>query len=138
SSAQGLHSSIWEANPLETGRRHQARAARFYLTAQLEAGHLCPLTMTNASLAALMASPELYEKWSPLILSRKYDSSQKPALNKQGITIGMGMTEKQGGTDLRANTTKASRNEDGSYNITGHKWFLSAPMSDAFLVLAQS
>ncbi|PQZ50664.1 DNA alkylation response protein [Ochrobactrum sp. MYb15] len=136
--AQGLHCSIWEANPLETGRRHQARAARFYLTAQLEAGHLCPLTMTNASLAAVMASSELYKVWSPQVLSRKYDSSQKPAFNKQGITLGMGMTEKQGGTDVRANTTRAERNEDGTYTLSGHKWFMSAPMSDAFLVLAQA
>ncbi len=136
--AQGLHCSIWEANPLETGRRHQARAARFYLTAQLEAGHLCPLTMTNASLAAVMASPDLYKDWSPQILSRKYDSSQKPAFSKQGITLGMGMTEKQGGTDVRANTTRAERNEDGTYTLSGHKWFMSAPMSDAFLVLAQA
>ncbi|MCK4205313.1 acyl-CoA dehydrogenase family protein [Brucella pituitosa] len=136
--AQGLHCSIWEANPLETGRRHQARAARFYLTAQLEAGHLCPLTMTNASLAAVMASSELYKEWSPQVLSRKYDSSQKPAFNKQGITLGMGMTEKQGGTDVRANTTRAERNEDGTYTLSGHKWFMSAPMSDAFLVLAQA
>lgn len=136
--AQGLHCSIWEANPLETGRRHQARAARFYLTAQLEAGHLCPLTMTNASLAAVMASPDLYKDWSPQILSRKYDSSQKPAFSKQGITLGMGMTEKQGGTDVRANTTRAERNENGTYTLSGHKWFMSAPMSDAFLVLAQA
>lgn len=136
--AQGLHCSIWEANPAEAGRRHQARAARFFLSAQLEAGHLCPLTMTNASLAALMASPDLYKEWSPQILSRRYDSSQKPALQKQGITLGMGMTEKQGGTDVRANTTRAERNEDGTYTISGHKWFMSAPMSDAFLVLAQA
>ncbi|MDT6941929.1 acyl-CoA dehydrogenase family protein [Brucella pseudogrignonensis] len=136
--AQGLHCSIWEANPAEAGRRHQARAARFFLTAQLEAGHLCPLTMTNASLAAVMASPDLYKEWSPQILSRKYDSSQKPALQKHGITLGMGMTEKQGGTDVRANTTRAERNEDGTYAISGHKWFMSAPMSDAFLVLAQA
>lgn len=136
--AQGLHCSIWEANPAEAGRRHQARAARFFLTAQLEAGHICPLTMTNASLAAVMASPDLYKEWSPQILSRKYDSSQKPALQKHGITLGMGMTEKQGGTDVRANTTRAERNEDGTYTISGHKWFMSAPMSDAFLVLAQA
>jgi len=135
---QGLHCSIWEANPLETGRRHQARAARFYLTAQLEAGHLCPLTMTNASLAAVMAAPELYKEWSPQVLSRKYDSSQKPAFSKQGITLGMGMTEKQGGTDVRANTTRATRNEDSTYTLSGHKWFMSAPMSDAFMVLAQA
>ncbi|PQA72259.1 acyl-CoA dehydrogenase family protein [Brucella oryzae] len=136
--AAGLHCSIWEGNPLESGRRHQARASRFFLTAQLEAGHLCPLTMTSASLAALMASPEIYKEWSPVILSRKYDFSQKPAFAKQGITLGMGMTEKQGGTDVRANTTRATRNEDGTYAITGHKWFMSAPMSDAFLTLAQA
>nr|WP_196108090.1 MULTISPECIES: acyl-CoA dehydrogenase family protein [unclassified Ochrobactrum] len=136
--AAGLHCSIWEGNPLETGRRHQARASRFFLTAQLEAGHLCPLTMTSASLAALMASPEIYKEWSPVILSRKYDFSQKPAFAKQGITLGMGMTEKQGGTDVRANTTRAIRNEDGTYAIAGHKWFMSAPMSDAFLTLAQA
>ncbi|MBC2885428.1 acyl-CoA dehydrogenase family protein [Ochrobactrum sp. CM-21-5] len=135
--AQGLHCSIWEDNPLENGRRHQARAARFYLTAQLEAGHLCPLTMTSASLAAVMSAPELYKEWSPAVLSRRYDSSQKPALTKQGVTLGMGMTEKQGGTDVRSNTTSANRNEDGTYTISGHKWFMSAPMSDAFLVLAQ-
>lgn len=136
--AQGLHCSIWEANPVEAGRRHQARAARFFLAAQLEAGHLCPLTMTNASLAAVMASPELYKEWSPQILSRKYDSSQKPAFTKQGITLGMGMTEKQGGTDVRANTTRAERNDDGTFTLSGHKWFMSASMSDAFLVLAQA
>ena len=135
--AQGLHCSIWEDNPAETGRRHQVRAARFYLTAQLEAGHLCPLTMTSASLAALMGAPDIYKEWSPAVLSRKYDFSQKPALGKNGVTLGMGMTEKQGGTDVRTNTTRATVNEDGTYTITGHKWFMSAPMSDAFLVLAQ-
>ncbi|MEL4069624.1 acyl-CoA dehydrogenase family protein [Ochrobactrum sp. GPK 3] len=135
--ANGLHCSIWEDNPAETGRRHQARAARFYLTAQLEAGHLCPLTMTSASLAAVMGAPEIYKEWSPAVLSRKYDFSQKPALSKNGVTLGMGMTEKQGGTDVRTNTTRATVNEDGTYTITGHKWFMSAPMSDAFLVLAQ-
>ncbi|MBA8818476.1 DNA alkylation response protein [Ochrobactrum sp. P6BS-III] len=135
--ANGLHCSIWEDNPAETGRRHQARAARFYLTAQLEAGHLCPLTMTSASLAAVMGAPEIYNEWSPAVLSRKYDFSQKPALSKNGVTLGMGMTEKQGGTDVRTNTTRATVNEDGTYTITGHKWFMSAPMSDAFLVLAQ-
>ncbi|MGQ5239062.1 acyl-CoA dehydrogenase family protein [Brucella abortus] len=136
--AQGLHSSIWEDNPLESGRRHQARAARFYLTAQLEAGHLCPLTMTSASLAALMASPEVYKQWSPAVLSRKYDFLQKPAFRKQGVTLGMGMTEKQGGTDVRANATRAEPAIGGAWRLTGHKWFMSAPMSDAFLTLAQT
>ncbi len=138
SMANGLHSSIWENSPAETGRRHQVRAARFYLTSQLEAGHLCPITMTSASLAALMASPKLFREWAPRVTTRKYDQSQKPPVEKTGLTLGMGMTEKQGGTDVRANTTKAERAGSGFYRLTGHKWFMSAPMSDAFLVLAQA
>lgn len=136
--ASGLHSSVWENGDAEIGRRHQVRAARFYLTAQLEAGHLCPVTMTSASLAALMASPKLFREWAPRITVRKYDQSQKPPVEKTGLTLGMGMTEKQGGTDVRANTTKAERAGSGFYRLTGHKWFLSAPMSDAFLVLGQA
>jgi putative acyl-CoA dehydrogenase len=136
--AGGLHSSVWENGEMETGRRHQVRAARFYLTAELEAGHLCPITMTSASLAALMASPKLFREWAPRITSRKYDQTQKPPIQKAGLTLGMGMTEKQGGTDVRANTTRAERAGGGFYRITGHKWFMSAPMSDAFLVLAQA
>jgi putative acyl-CoA dehydrogenase len=136
--AGGLHSSVWENGEQETGRRHQVRAARFYLTAELEAGHLCPITMTSASLAALMASPKLFREWAPRITSRKYDQTQKPPIQKAGLTLGMGMTEKQGGTDVRANTTRAERAGGGFYRITGHKWFMSAPMSDAFLVLAQA
>jgi putative acyl-CoA dehydrogenase len=134
----GLHSSIWENGAHETGRRHQARAGRFYLTAQLETGHLCPITMTSASLAALMASTKLFREWAPRITTRKYDQAQKPPVEKTGLTLGMGMTEKQGGTDVRANTTRAERAGSGFYRITGHKWFMSAPMSDAFLVLAQA
>lgn len=139
--AHGLHSSIWENSPqqsAEAGRRHQARATRFYLTAQLECGHLCPLTMTSASLAVLMTSPALYDEWSPRILTRKYDSSNKPPVKKAGLTLGMGMTEKQGGTDVRANTTRADHAGNGVYRLNGHKWFMSAPMSDAFMVLAQA
>jgi putative acyl-CoA dehydrogenase len=136
--ANGLHSSVWENGAAETGRRHQARAARFYLTAELECGHLCPITMTNASLAALMASPELFREWAPRITTRKYDQSQRPPVQKAGLTLGMGMTEKQGGTDVRANTTRADIAGNGLYRLTGHKWFMSAPMSDAFLVLAQA
>jgi len=136
--AGGLHSTVWENGAEETGKRHQARAARFYLTAQLESGHLCPITMTSASLAALMASPKLFREWAPRITSRKYDQAQKPPVAKAGLTLGMGMTEKQGGTDLRANTTKAERAGNGFHRINGHKWFMSAPMSDAFLVLAQA
>src|SRR5690606_19697848 len=119
----------------ERGRRHRTRAARFYLTAQLECGHLCPLTMTSAGLAALVAAPDLFRVWAPRAVSRKYDHANRPAARKAGITLGMGMTEKQGGTDVRANTTWAEPEGGGIYRITGHKWFMSAPMSDAFLVL---
>ena len=138
SMASGLHSSVWENADAEAGKRHQVRAARFYLTAQLECGHLCPITMTSASLAALMSSPKIFREWAPRITTRKYDQSHKPPVQKAGLTLGMGMTEKQGGTDVRANTTKAERTGNGFYRITGHKWFLSAPMSDAFLMLAQA
>jgi len=134
----GLHSSIWEDGESEKGQRHQSRAARFYLTAQLECGHLCPLTMTNAALAALMSNPALFRAWAPRVITRKYDSSSKPAAQKQGVTLGMGMTEKQGGTDVRANTTRAEPAGEGLYRLNGHKWFMSAPMSDGFLVLAQA
>lgn len=136
--ASGLHSSIWENGAAETGRRHQVRAARFYLSAQLETGHLCPITMTSASLAALMASPKLFREWAPRVTTRKYDQSSKPPIEKAGLTLGMGMTEKQGGTDLRANTTRAERASRDFHRLNGHKWFMSAPMSDAFLMLAQA
>ncbi len=136
--ANGLHSSIWENGEAEIGKRHQSRAARFYLTSELECGHLCPVTMTSASLAALMAGPKLFREWAPRVTTRKYDQSNKAPVEKTGLTLGMGMTEKQGGTDVRANTTKAERAGNGFYRLTGHKWFMSAPMSDAFLVLAQA
>ncbi len=136
--AVGLHASAWENNPAEAGKRHQIRAMRFYLTAQLECGHLCPITMTSASLAALMSSPKLFREWAPRVTTRKYDQSQKPPVQKNGLTIGMGMTEKQGGTDVQTNTSRAERVGNGFYRLTGHKWFMSAPMSDAFLMLAQA
>ncbi|MCP8895552.1 acyl-CoA dehydrogenase family protein [Shinella daejeonensis] len=138
SMANGLHSSLWENLPDERGRAHKARAVRFYLTAQLECGHLCPLTMTSASAAALSASPQVQREWGVKILSRKYDSANKPAMQKSAITIGMGMTEKQGGTDVRANTSTAERVSEGIYRLSGHKWFMSAPMSDGFVMLAQT
>ena len=138
SMASGLHSSIWENLPEERGRAHKARAVRFYLSAQLECGHLCPLTMTSASVAAISASPVVQREWGGRILSRKYDSTNRPAMQKSAITIGMGMTEKQGGTDVRANTSTAERVGEGIYRLSGHKWFMSAPMSDAFVMLAQT
>jgi putative acyl-CoA dehydrogenase len=136
--AIGLHSSIWEDSNVEQGRRHQSRAARFYMTAQLECGHLCPITMTNASLGALMGNQTLFAEWAPRVISRNYDHSQRPPAQKAGVTLGMGMTERQGGTDVRANTTRAERTVDGRYRINGQKWFMSAPMCDAFLILAQA
>lgn len=136
--ASGLQCSIWESGESEAGHRHRSRAARFHLTAQLECGHLCPITMTSASLGALASSPALFQEWTPRVTSRKYDPSQKAPMTKAGLTIGMGMTEKQGGTDVRANTTRAERAGGNLYHLTGHKWFMSAPMSDAFLMLAQT
>ena len=134
----GLAGSIWEKTPSEAGMRHRARAARFHLHGQLEQGHQCPLTMTNASLATIARSPELAAHWAPRILSRIYDSAERPAAQKNGATVGMGMTERQGGSDIRSNTTAATPRKDGLWEIDGAKWFFSAPMCDAFLVLAQT
>jgi len=136
--ASGLASSIWEDKPDEKGLTHQARAIRFFLTAQLECGHLCPLTMTSASVAAIKSNPGLLRGWLPKITARRYDSNNRPAQDKSGVTIGMGMTEKQGGTDVRANRSAADKVSEGIYRLTGHKWFMSAPMSDAFVMLAQT
>src|SRR5690606_4094223 len=127
---------IWEDAPEEAGYRHQMRAARFYMTAQLECGHLCPITMTSASLAALMSAPQLFRDLAPRVTTRKYDHSLKPMADKAGLTLGMGMTEKQGGTDVRANTSRARAAGGRFHSLSGHKWFMSAPMSDAFLMLA--
>ncbi len=135
--ASGLHCSVWENLPEEAGIAHQARAIRFFLMAGLECGHLCPITMTSASMASIKTTPAVEAVWAPKILSRKYDSSQRPVSGKSSATIGMGMTEKQGGTDVRANTSVAQKAADGGFRLTGHKWFMSAPMSDAFLMLAQ-
>src|SRR5690606_431606 len=140
SMAAGLHCGSWEADGADGA--NVARAAAFYMTAQMEAGHCCPLTMTNAAVPTLRLQPELADAWVPRILSRSYDPAFRPAADKRSVTIGMGMTEKQGGTDVRANTTRAepaaNGGPGGEYILTGHKWFFSAPMSDAFLVLAQA
>ncbi|MGF6252962.1 acyl-CoA dehydrogenase family protein [Ensifer sp. ZNC0028] len=138
SMSSGLHASAWENLADERNQSHKVRAIRFYLTAQLECGHLCPLTMTSASLAAITASPAVQKEWAPKILSRKYDSTNRPWMQKSAVTVGMGMTEKQGGTDVRANTSTAERVGEGIYRLNGHKWFMSAPMSDAFVMLAQT
>ncbi|MBX3422385.1 MAG: acyl-CoA dehydrogenase family protein [Pirellulaceae bacterium] len=135
---QGMHCSVWQDTPAEVGQRHLARATRYYLTAGVEMGHLCPITMTNACVAALNESPEIAQQWLPQITCRHYDPSNRPASTKQQVILGMGMTEKQGGTDVRANTTRAEPTSDGWWRIVGHKWFMSVPQSDAFLILGQT
>jgi putative acyl-CoA dehydrogenase len=136
--AAKLQVSTWRAEGSPAAPPAQvARAARYYMAAQVETGHLCPITMTRASVAALAAAPELAETLMPKIAAREYDPAFRPWPEKKSVTLGMGMTEKQGGTDVRAITTRAVPDREG-YSVTGHKWFLSAPMSDAFLVLAQA
>jgi putative acyl-CoA dehydrogenase len=134
----GVHNSTWTADGKPAGDAAEViRAAKFYMASQVETGHLCPITMTRASVAALAMQPDLLARVMPVLSTRSYDPSFAPWWEKRGLTLGMGMTEKQGGTDVRANMTRAVR--DGScYRITGHKWFMSAPMCDAFLVLAQA
>ena len=136
---EGLHASPW-TEPREGA--HVARAARFYMQSQVEAGHGCPITMTFAAVPCLKTQPDLARAWLPKITARVYDPRNVPADAKQGLTIGMAMTEKQGGSDVRANTTRAIPVGAGgpgqAYELVGHKFFVSAPMCDAFLVLAQA
>ncbi|MEU3948707.1 acyl-CoA dehydrogenase family protein [Streptomyces sp. NPDC029526] len=118
---------------------HVRRAAAFVVWTQVEAGNCCPLSMTHAAVPALRTDPALAAVWEPRLTSEVYDRGLRPAGEKAGALFGMAMTEKQGGSDVRANTTAARPlAEDGTYELTGHKWFCSAPMSDAFLVLAQA
>ncbi|MFJ7175045.1 acyl-CoA dehydrogenase family protein [Streptomyces massasporeus] len=118
---------------------HLRRAAAFLVWTQVEAGNGCPLSMTHAAVPALRTDPDLAAEWEPRLTSMVYDRELRPARLKAGALFGMGMTEKQGGSDVRANTTAARPlAEDGTYELTGHKWFCSAPMSDGFLVLAQA
>jgi putative acyl-CoA dehydrogenase len=138
SARAGLHNSTWNAaGKPEGGGSEVIRAAKFYMAAQVETGHLCPITMTRASVAALAEQPELLAKLMPVLGTRAYDPAFAPWPTKRGMTLGMGMTEKQGGTDVRSNMTWAESDGD-AFRITGHKWFMSAPMCDAFLVLAQA
>jgi putative acyl-CoA dehydrogenase len=134
----GLHASTWTAEGKRAGAPSEvARAARYFMVAQVENGHMCPITMTRACVGALAAEPALLQTMIGKIIARTYDPRFRPWWEKDSITLGMGMTEKQGGTDVRANTTAATPAGEG-YTITGHKWFMSAPMCDAFLVLAQA
>ncbi|HLA36808.1 MAG TPA: isovaleryl-CoA dehydrogenase [Rhodocyclaceae bacterium] len=135
----GLHASPW-TDPKPGA--HVARAAKFYLQAQAEAGHGCPITMTFASMPTLRQQPDLAQLWAPKVTARIYDPRNVPVEQKQGVTIGMAMTEKQGGSDVRTNSTRAYPIGTGgpgqAYELVGHKYFVSAPMCDAFLVLAQA
>ena len=135
----GLHCSPW-AGPKPGA--HVARAAKFYMHAEVEAGHGCPISMTFAVVPALRLQPNVAAAWEPRITSRTYDPRNVPADAKSGITVGMAMTEKQGGSDVRSNTTRAhpvGRGGSGEpYELVGHKFFVSAPMCDAFLMLAQA
>ena len=134
----GLHNSTWTNDGRPAGAPAEVvRAAKFYMVAGVETGHLCPITMTRASVAALAVQPDLLKKTMPVIATRAYDPTFAPWPSKRGMTLGMGMTEKQGGTDVRSNVTRAEHDGE-AYRITGHKWFMSAPMCDAFLVLAQA
>jgi putative acyl-CoA dehydrogenase len=135
----GLHCSPWaEPGP----GAHVARAARYYLQGQVESGHGCPVTMTFASVPTLRLTPQVADEWLDKVLARGYDPRNVPHTQKRALTIGMGMTEKQGGSDVRTNTTAAhalGANGPGqAYELVGHKWFTSAPMCDAFLVLGQA
>ncbi|MEE2786453.1 MAG: acyl-CoA dehydrogenase family protein [Myxococcota bacterium] len=134
SMAHGLHAQPW--TDTRSGAM-VARAAKTYMMSQIEAGHGCPVTMTFASVPALQHSPSLAEAWLPKIKAHTYDARNIPIDQKTGCTVGMAMTEKQGGSDVRANTTRAFKQSDGTYSLVGHKWFCSAPMSDLFLTLAQ-
>ncbi len=132
--AAGISAAAWSG--IKAG--HVLHAALEFLLAEVEPSVCCPITMTYAAPAALKHAPEIALEWLPRILAQTYDPSSRPATEKRGATIGMAMTEKQGGSDVRANTTRAERADDGTYRLTGHKWFCSAPMSDAFLTLAQA
>ncbi len=132
----GLHALPWrEHRP----GAHAARAAGFYIWSQVEGGHGCPVSMTYAAVPALRKQPNLAEQWEPLMTTLDYDPGLRPPAGKKGALFGMAMTERQGGSDVRANTTRAvPTGADGEHLLTGQKWFCSAPMCDAFLVLAQA
>jgi putative acyl-CoA dehydrogenase len=137
----GLAAAPWEADPAtdQAAHAHVRRAAGFFAWSQTEPGHGCPISMTYAAVPALRADDALAKEWTPLLASRAYDPGVRPASEKVGALAGMGMTEKQGGSDVRANITEARPTSvDGTYTLHGHKWFTSAPMNDVFLVLAQA
>jgi putative acyl-CoA dehydrogenase len=131
----GLHAAPW-ADPRPGA--HAARAAKLYVWGATDAGHCCPISMTYAIVPALRHAPDLARQYEPRLTAPVYEPGSRPPEAKRGLLAGMSMTEKQGGSDVRANTTRAFAAADGSYRLTGHKWFTSAPMNDLFLVLAQA
>jgi putative acyl-CoA dehydrogenase len=133
--AEGLHSAPWAD---DRAGAHVARAAKLVTWYQVDGGHICPVSMTYSVVPALRHHSGLAAEWLPRLYSRRYDPADRPAGEKAGVICGMAMTEKQGGSDVRANTTTARPAGDGVYRLTGHKWFCSAPMSDGFLMLAQA
>ncbi|MEL7978233.1 acyl-CoA dehydrogenase family protein [Isoptericola sp. F-RaC21] len=133
--ARGAHTSAW-ADPRPGA--NVVRGALFSLFGQVEPGHACPVSMTHAAVPSLRHAPDLAALWEPRLLATGYDGALAAPGSKPGALVGMAMTEKQGGSDVRANTTRAVPAGDGTHVLTGHKWFCSAPMSDAFLVLAQA
>jgi putative acyl-CoA dehydrogenase len=132
----GLHALPWRE---PRAGAHAARAAAFYVWSQVEGGHGCPVSMTYAAVSTIRKSPALARQWEPLMTTLDYDPGLRPSTAKKGVLFGMAMTERQGGSDVRTNTTRAvPAGDDGGYLLTGQKWFCSAPMCDAFLVLAQA
>ncbi len=140
--AAGLHGTPWSEAQQATGYAHQLRSAGFMLFTELEPSILCPISMTYAVTPALRSNAAIHADWAPRLTGRAYDPALKLFSDKPGVTMGMGMTEKQGGSDVRANTTRAEAAGTDAwgqrYRVTGHKWFFSAPMCDAFLILAQT
>jgi putative acyl-CoA dehydrogenase len=138
----GLHGTAWAPDQQASGHGHLQRAAGFMLFTELEPSILCPISMSYAVAPALKANAAIHKDWSPGLTSRQYDPTMKRWNDKPGLTMGMGMTEKQGGSDVRANTTQAAPAGSDAwgqcFHVTGHKWFFSAPMCDAFLILAQT
>jgi putative acyl-CoA dehydrogenase len=135
----GLQAAPWEQQEAGDQHAHLRRAAGFFAWSQTEPGHGCPISMTYAAVPALRADDAIAKEWTPLLAARSYDPGVRARSAKTGALAGMGMTEKQGGSDVRANLTRAVPTaEDGWYTLHGHKWFTSAPMNDVFLVLAQA
>ena len=136
--ALGLGAGVSSAAWTEKDAGHVLHSALMFLMGQVDGGVCCPMSMTYACVPALRSNPKIAAEWEPLIAAGIYDGRVIPASEKNGVTIGMAMTEKQGGSDVRANATRAEPTDDGGYVLTGHKWFCSAPMCDGFLTLAHT